>query len=203
MMIRGLSVRADWKHMWGWNNDKRRWQLRQLIKQTRIQVEYLWLPAFVGLICRKLSDLADSQKQIITGMYPVVPVGLVMQATVATVTGSVSQCQWFEFGREFYKTEWIQLQSWLSLFGTCTSFSIDCICLFYEITNEIPWFRVISRIPFQVGNSANSASFPRSRKITGPRYTIFCLKHYGNVFSVTRQWPATSTFCIYSIVVIE
>ncbi len=62
----------------------------------------------------------------------------------------------------------IQLQSWLSLFGACTLFSIGCICLFYEITIEIPWFRVISRIPFQVGNSANSASFPRSRKITGP-----------------------------------
>ena len=75
---------------------------------------------------------------------------------------------WLEFGREFYKNELIQLQSWLSLFGTCTLFSIDCICLFYEITNEIPWFRVISRIPFQVGNSANSASFPRLRKITGP-----------------------------------
>ena len=59
--------------------------------------------------CIWLSDLADSQKQIITGMYPVVPIGLVMQATVATVTGSVSQ--WFEFGREFYKTELIQLQS--------------------------------------------------------------------------------------------
>ena len=28
----------------------------------------------------------------------------------------------------------------------------------------------ISRIPFQVGNSANSATFPRSRKITGPIY---------------------------------
>ena len=52
-------------------------------------------------ICRKLSDLADSQKQIITGMYPVVivPVGLAVQAMVAmpvatvSVTGSVSQ--WF------------------------------------------------------------------------------------------------------------
>ena len=32
-----------------------------------------------------LSDLADSQKQIITGRN-VVPVGLAMQATVATVT---------------------------------------------------------------------------------------------------------------------
>ena len=78
----------------------------------------------------------------------------------------------FEFGRELYKTELIQLQSWLSLFGRCTLFSIGCICLFYEITNEItneiPWFRVILRIPFQVGNSA---SFPRSRKITGPTYS--------------------------------
>ena len=27
----------------------------------------------------------------------------------------------------------------------------------------------ISRIPFQVGNSANSATFPRSQKITGPK----------------------------------
>ena len=27
----------------------------------------------------------------------------------------------------------------------------------------------ISRIPFQVGNSANSATFPQSRKITGPK----------------------------------
>ena len=26
----------------------------------------------------------------------------------------------------------------------------------------------MSRIPFQVSNSANSATFPRSRKITGP-----------------------------------
>ena len=44
-------------------------------------------------------------------MYLVVPIGLVMQATVTTVsvTGSVSQ--WFEFGREFYETELIQLQS--------------------------------------------------------------------------------------------
>ena len=77
------------------------------------QAEDLWLPAFVDLICRKLSDLADSQKQIITGMYPV-PVGLAMQATVATVTGSVSQWQsqwfWFEFGREFYKNELIQFK---------------------------------------------------------------------------------------------
>ena len=134
------------------------------------QAEDLWLPAFVDLICRKLSDLADSQKQIITGMYPVL-VGLAMQATVGTVTSSVSQWFWLEFGREFYKNELIQIQSWLSLFGTCTLFSIDCICLFYEITNEIPWFRVISRIPFQVGNSANSASFPRSRKITGPKHS--------------------------------
>ena len=30
------------------------------------------------------------------------------------------------------------------------------------------FFFGISRIPFQVGNSANSATFPRSRKITGP-----------------------------------
>ena len=112
------------------------------------QVEDLWLPSFVDLICRKLSDLADSQKQIITGMYPV-PVGLAMQATVATVTGSVSPWFWHEFGREFYKNELIQLQSWLSLFGTCTLFSIDCICLFYEITNEIPWFRVFHGCRFK------------------------------------------------------
>ena len=30
----------------------------------------------------------------------------------------------------------------------------------------------ISWIPFQVGNSANSATFPRSRKITGPTKMI-------------------------------
>ena len=33
------------------------------------------------------------------------------------------------------------------------------------------FFLGISKIPFQVGNSANSATFPRSRKITGPTYT--------------------------------
>ena len=34
----------------------------------------------------------------------------------------------------------------------------------------------MSRIPFQVGNSANSATFPRSRKITGPNYLMhFCI----------------------------
>ncbi len=69
------------------------------------------------------------------------------------------------------------------------NYIVDCQCLvrahdfvwivfvyFMKITNEIPWFRVISRIPFQVGNSANSASFPRSRKITGPTpaYMVVC-----------------------------
>ena len=55
-----------------------------------------------------MSDLADSQKQIITGMYPVVLVGLAVQATVATVTGSVSGV---EFGREFYKSQVVSLQT--------------------------------------------------------------------------------------------
>ena len=86
-------------------------------------------------------------------MYQVVPVGLAMHATVGN--GRDSDYHWasvsgFEFGREFYKRELIQLQSWLSLFGICMLFCIDCICLFCEI----PWIRVISRIPFQVGNSA-------------------------------------------------
>ena len=65
-------------------------RLRQMYPAPSVAIV---LPASVGLICRKLSDLADSQKQIITGMYPVVQIGLAMQATVATVTGSVSQ--WF------------------------------------------------------------------------------------------------------------
>ena len=65
-------------------------------------------------ICRKLSDLADSQKQIITGMYPVV-----RSAGSAHRPGNAG------YGRdsdrlsqsvtvvlsEFYKTELIQLQS--------------------------------------------------------------------------------------------
>ena len=33
----------------------------------------------------------------------------------------------------------------------------------------------IFQIPFQVGNSANSATFPRSRKITGPN---LCMCYY-------------------------
>ena len=37
------------------------------------------------------------------------------------------------------------------------------------------FFWGIPRIPFQVGNSANSATFPRSRKITGPRLTCSCM----------------------------
>ena len=34
------------------------------------------------------------------------------------------------------------------------------------------FFFGIFQIPFQVGNSANSATFPRSRKITGPTSAV-------------------------------
>ena len=44
------------------------------------------------------------------------------------------------------------------------------------------FFLGISRIPFQVGNSANSATFPRSRKITGPNTYIVIVTPNG-----TRQ----------------
>ena len=42
----------------------------------------------------------------------------------------------------------------------------------WRANNWKEFFFRISRIPFQVGNSANSATFPRSRKITGPRFIV-------------------------------
>ena len=45
---------------------------------------------------------------------------------------------------------------------------LKAMCDWHLEKKDFFFFFWISRIQFQVGNSANSATFPRSRKITGP-----------------------------------
>ena len=103
-----------------------------------------------------LSDLADSPKQIITG--------LAMQATVATVTELVVLSSAVSFMTELkliYKVDCHYL---------VRSHYFVLIVFVYFMKLQMK-FRVISRIPFHVSNSANSATsatFLRSQKITGP-----------------------------------
>ena len=63
------------------------------------------------------------------------------------------------------------------------------------------FFLGISRIPFQVGNSANSATFPRSRKITGPfqaviKYLLASLQTVVQIASATSKTTLSKKHCI-------